>query len=64
MAILKDSTKYDGTFLKDSVSVKYSQSDIERDNKHQHRFLIEVTYLPINNEIIRTAKKEQESIFH
>jgi hypothetical protein len=62
--IKRDTTLYGGSFFKDSVSVKYSQFDIETKEKRQeHRFVIEVTYSPIFNEIIRTANKEQNSIF-
>jgi len=62
--IIKDSTRFDGKFLKDSIFVEYRQFDIEsNEQKQEHRFLIEVTYQPIFNEIVRIAKKEQQSIF-
>lgn len=62
---IKDSTQYCGKFFKDSISVEYRQFDMDsKEQEKEHRFLIEVTYLPTFNEIVRTAEKEQQSIFH
>lgn len=56
--------QYAGKFFRDSVSVEYRQFEIvNNENRKEHRFRIEITYLPIFNEIIKTANKEQQSIF-
>lgn len=60
--MLKGGMQYGGSFLKDSVSVEYSQFDIE--NEKEHRFLIKVTFLPIFNEITKKSENEQNSILN
>ncbi|MFP5081278.1 hypothetical protein [Pedobacter sp. JCM 36344] len=63
--MIKDTNQFGGNFLKDSVSVEYSQFNIENSkNETEHRFLIKVTYLPIFNEIVRESENEQNSILN
>lgn len=62
--IKRNNDKFGGTFLKDSVFVKYSQFDVDgKNNTLEHRFLIEVTYQPLFIEISKVARAEQSSIF-